>query len=743
MAWLDGWGNNIFRFTIDHTKVDSNLTNFPLLVTLSGVTGANNDFDATNIFDELGPNKKKIAITTYDGSTQCPTEIEYWNATEEVAHLWTKVPTVYSTVDTTMYLYYDQNQNDNVDYIGEATDPMAQMVVDIGAEGTYDTTHVNYPAVIKDGDTYKMWYSGYGASPLYWWNLYCDSTNGTTWSNHQMVVGRGSEGTYDTTHAFVSSVIKDGSTYKMWYTGVAANYTIIYCNSMNGTTWSGFQMVVDIGDEGTYDATRSAYPHVIKDDTTYKMWYSGYDGSNWRIIYCTSVNGTTWANHQLVVNIGAEGTYDTLHVNHACVIKDGSTYKMWYTGHDGANFRIIYCDSTNGTAWSNHQMVVDKVFEGTYDTVHSIGAHVIKEDSVYKMWYGGNDGTNYRAIYTKSYDGIHWGNASCGVWDSNYTAVYHMNQDPSGGSGAIKDSTYNINHGTSAGTMAANDLVKGVVDGSIDFDGVDDYINYGSDSSLDDIDVQTVEFTFKADTWGSWNGGRIIQKANVNANGWNVYTAGSNNSLGYMRGWSTNDGLWNTPDNSISLSTWYTGAIVYDRTSISNDPIMYINGVSVSGTETWTPVGTIETDAAQDMWAGARKNVTSDREFDGIIDEIRVSDVDRSPAWVRAIYYSNENNLLSFDPLSYLEGQCTDRYGVPMDVVCNVVALDDVNYSVLGYGSTTSGTGRFSIRVYGKEAGSNVLVAYGFPGDYLNSSYPAGAEYMSTISGTTLSGGGY
>ena len=38
------------------------------------------------------------------------------------------------------------------------------------------------------------------------------------------------------------------------------------------------------------------------------------------------------------------------------------------------------------------------------------------------------------------------------VWDANFVAVYHMNQDPSGGASAIKDSTSNDNEGTSAGT---------------------------------------------------------------------------------------------------------------------------------------------------------------------------------------------------------------------------------------------------------------------------------------------------
>ena len=41
-----------------------------------------------------------------------------------------------------------------------------------------------------------------------------------------------------------------------------------------------------------------------------------------------------------------------------CVIKDGSTYKMWYTHVDGGVHSIYYADSTNGTTWANQQQVV-------------------------------------------------------------------------------------------------------------------------------------------------------------------------------------------------------------------------------------------------------------------------------------------------------------------------------------------------------------------------------------------------
>ena len=276
-----------------------------------------------------------------------------------------------------------------------------QMVVNIGEEGTYDTVHCNLPNVIKDGSTYKMWYGGKDASNYR--ILYCDSPDGLNWSNHQMVVNFNVEGTYDTAAAMSPTVIKDGSTYKMWYSGQAAGNVrrILYCTSSNGTTWSNHQMVVNLGSEGTYDTVRCQAPTVIKDGSIYKMWYSGYDGTNFRIIYCDSSNGTTWSNHQMVVNIGVEGTISAYHP----VVKydtDSSLYRMWYSGSDGVDLHILYCDSVDGLTWLNHKIVMSKGAEGTYDTTYVFEPTVLLDDDGFKMWYSGDDGTNWRIIYARA-----------------------------------------------------------------------------------------------------------------------------------------------------------------------------------------------------------------------------------------------------------------------------------------------------------------------------------------------------
>jgi len=129
MAWLSNFSNRL-KLTIPADGVDSSLTDFPVMINLSsssGKTGA----DVTPVFDELGDDhQKRFAITENDGTTQCYIEIEYWDATEERAILWTKIPTIYSSVDTDIYFYWDSAASGNTAYVGDTGDTPAQNVWD-------------------------------------------------------------------------------------------------------------------------------------------------------------------------------------------------------------------------------------------------------------------------------------------------------------------------------------------------------------------------------------------------------------------------------------------------------------------------------------------------------------------------------------------------------------------------------------------------------------------------------------
>ena len=128
MAWLAGWAKRV-KITIDNTDIDAALANFPVLLYISAVSGRDPD-DVTFIFDEVGANYLKIAVTEDDGTTECYVEVEKWDNGNEKAWLWTKVPAIASGADTDIYLYFDNAHADNAAHVGVTNSVVAENVWD-------------------------------------------------------------------------------------------------------------------------------------------------------------------------------------------------------------------------------------------------------------------------------------------------------------------------------------------------------------------------------------------------------------------------------------------------------------------------------------------------------------------------------------------------------------------------------------------------------------------------------------
>ncbi len=159
MGWLAVWDQRV-RVTIDQTDITAALTDFPVLIYLSSSSGRNSD-DVTCVFDEVGANSLKIAVTTSDGTTECYVEVEKWDNGNEKAWLWVKVPSVSSTADTDLYLYYDNAHADNVDKVGAPNSVPAENVWDSSFEFVShmrddpDTSHIR-DSTTNDNDGTKV-----------------------------------------------------------------------------------------------------------------------------------------------------------------------------------------------------------------------------------------------------------------------------------------------------------------------------------------------------------------------------------------------------------------------------------------------------------------------------------------------------------------------------------------------------------------------------------------------------------
>ncbi|MFA5795455.1 MAG: DUF2341 domain-containing protein [Candidatus Brocadiia bacterium] len=219
-------------------------------------------------------------------------------------------------------------------------------ILDKNTGAPWEQTHVLNPSVISDTGTYKMWYSGMNGAV---WKIgYATSNDGIGWtryvSNPVLLNGSG----WESTNVGSPMVFKDGAEYKMWYMGNNGTTWKIGCvTSTDGTSWSRFSSnpVLDSGSGGTWDDTHVYEPFVIKDaDGKYKMWYCGNEGTYVKLGYAYSDDGITWSKYgsNPVLDAGASGAWDDYHTYKCYVIREDGTYKMWYSGYDNPTWRIGY-----------------------------------------------------------------------------------------------------------------------------------------------------------------------------------------------------------------------------------------------------------------------------------------------------------------------------------------------------------------------------------------------------------------
>jgi predicted GH43/DUF377 family glycosyl hydrolase len=281
------------------------------------------------------------------------------------------------------------------------------VVLDIGpVPSTFES--VLYPSVLKGDDgVYRMWHTGTRAgTPTNLYIRFATSNDGTNWERMGLVIGTNAS---LEDRVFAPTVTWDGATYEMWYVGddfhSPYGSRIFYATSPDGYTWTRQGLAMNIGLEGTYDTDGVSFPAVIKEGGTYKMWYSGHDGSNWRILYATSLDGMSWLPQGLAINLGfPPSDYDHFAVFEPAVVKDSQgTYHAWYTGSDGANYRILNATSSDGLVWTKLGLSMDIIPGTPEDSKVLPGSAIIQPNSVVSMWYGGVDSANKGRIFFANY----------------------------------------------------------------------------------------------------------------------------------------------------------------------------------------------------------------------------------------------------------------------------------------------------------------------------------------------------
>ncbi|MBN2080442.1 MAG: DUF2341 domain-containing protein, partial [Spirochaetes bacterium] len=226
---------------------------------------------------------------------------------------------------------------------------------------------------------------------------------------------------------------------------------------------------------------------------------------------------------------------------------------------------------------------------------------------------------------------------STAVFDAgnNFAGVWHMHNDPSAGAGAVRDSTAHANDGTATG-MDASALAQGMVGTGLYFNGVDgsvnEYIDCGSDPSLDAADRLTIEawgYYHTTDGLYDWRGlaGRFDPLSGDSAD----YGIDMTDDAygGQFRAWINDTAYWT--GMAIPQNNWFHVVFTYEHVPGGPGPrILYLNGTTVAG------------DMLPEASPGARYPFriggNGDGSWLGVIDEVRISNTVRSADWIRLSY---------------------------------------------------------------------------------------------------------
>ncbi|MFC2007926.1 DUF2341 domain-containing protein [Chloroflexota bacterium] len=265
-----------------------------------------------------------------------------------------------------------------------------------------------------------------------------------------------------------------------------------------------------------------------------------------------------------------------------------------------------------------------------------------------------------------------------GVWDSHYVAVWHLKEDPSGSAPQMADSTSNSHDGTTHGSWSSSNQVTGLIDGSLDFNSGYDKVKVGTfdvvagGSADDGITLETWFYSHEV------RDGRFISKASgtdTNQHWWmlNALEEGSEYRLRFrLKTAGTTTLLLADPGNTVPLDQWVYAAATYDGSNMR----IYQDASQVSST---AKSGTISTHSNIKVAVGNQPPGAGSRRFDGLITEVRVSDIARSTGWIET-----SNNNYNSPSAFYTLGAEAEQALLPTVTTDNATLVEETTATLHG-----------------------------------------------------------
>ncbi|MDH5639976.1 MAG: DUF2341 domain-containing protein, partial [Nitrospira sp.] len=249
---------------------------------------------------------------------------------------------------------------------------------------------------------------------------------------------------------------------------------------------------------------------------------------------------------------------------------------------------------------------------------------------------------------------IYYGNAGAanqqnvtGVWDAGYQGVWHLNEntaDEANITNIHQDSTSNNNDADQNNGFDTNAKIYL----GQDLDGANDNVDTNIASS--GINTFTYSMWFRSDDAGAIGNDAVTQRllTQRRAAAASRFAFGINNNRLAMYWFDGGDNIVEG-STTLSAATWYHAAVSYDGASIA----LYLNGnLQATGSESSMNAGSADTILLGEQTPGTR-------EFDGIVDEARISTSARSADWTKT-EFNNQNNPVIGGFIKLLGAQQSD-----------------------------------------------------------------------------------
>jgi predicted GH43/DUF377 family glycosyl hydrolase len=152
------------------------------------------------------------------------------------------------------------------------------------------------------------------------------STDGVEWSEPSRALLE---------DVYAPTLIKEDDSYKLWFTDVSQEpWCFRFATSADGEEWNVCKEPVLEVDQ-KWERGRLFYPHVIKQDDLYLMWYASYwaQGDRTAIGLAVSEDGIAWKKNESnpVFRPEPSRAWESHYTSSQCILPIGEgRYRMWY-----------------------------------------------------------------------------------------------------------------------------------------------------------------------------------------------------------------------------------------------------------------------------------------------------------------------------------------------------------------------------------------------------------------------------